>query len=183
MFNVKQFPWEVGVLILSIDPATKVSALAWRGQNKEGKIVCGSCQVEDILDSDKIEVKLRQIAGAFIYEKVWVAVEYPGWNAGASQTVRATANIYVRLVRRVFPKVEVVKVDPKVWQGHYDFKNRMPGQTTKEFSLWVCQNAYGWAVEGQHDRADAALILEWLRVNPPAPKPKTKKPTKKKKKT
>lgn len=175
------YPWEEGVLFIGFDPAQRVSAVAWRGRSKEsGKVVQGSRLTPDILDALQVERTLRAVGEEIDHQKVWVAIEYPRWNAGASQTVRAAANTYVRLIRRVFPRAEIVKVDPNQWQGFFDFKNRPPGQSTKEFSVWVATRAYGWSISEEHDRADAALILEWLRANPPArkakPRPKKKKP-------
>lgn len=167
------FPWEQGVLYIAIDPAQRVSAVAWRGTSKEsGRISCGTAMTPDILDAHEVEKLLRRIGDDFLWDRVVLGVEYPTWNVGASQTVRAAANSYIRLVRRVFPKVDVVRVDPNKWQATFSFKNRKAGQSTKDFSLWVATTVYGWAVGGEHDRADAALILEHVRANPPAPKPK-----------
>lgn len=174
------YAWEDGVLLIAVDPAQKVSAVAWRGRSKDtGRAVQGTKLVADILDSSQIDKVIRSASQGLDFQKVWIAVEYPKWNAGASQTVRAAANTYVRLLRRIFPRAEVVKVSPEVWQGFFQFKNRPPTQSTKDFSLWLATKAYGWAVGAEHDRADAALILEWLRANPPAPKPKQKSKRKK----
>lgn len=174
---MRTFPWEKGVLILAVDPAQLVTGLAWSTADAEGRPLQGTASFGDILESADMEKHLRRLVEASVHERVWVAVEYPRWNAGASQVVRAAANTYVRLLRRVFgSKLEVVKVDPNVWQRAFSFSGRRAGQTTKEYSLFTAERVYGWVCEGIADRADAALILEWLRANPIPPKaPKSKK--------
>lgn len=175
------YPWENGVLQIAIDGAQKVSAVAWAGVDKKtGNAIRGSFRSPDILDAAEVEAKLQAVAAKCSYTSVRAAVEYPRWNAGASQTVRAAANAYVRLLRRVFPGVVIEKVDPNVWQGKFGYRNRSAKQSTKEFSIFLAEQAYGWRVDGDHDRADAAMILEWLRQTPPAqPKPKKKKVSRK----
>lgn len=174
------FPWEEGVLLFAVDPAQRVSAVAWKGVSKEtGRNTSGTRRVGDILDAHEMEAVVRQVSEKVIYTRVWLAIEYPTWNAGASPVVRAAANAWIRLFRRLFPSgtLEVVRVDPNKWQGALGFKSRAAGVSTKDHSIWLCQKVYGWAVEGDSDRADAALILEWLRTSPP--QPKVKKPRKK----
>lgn len=174
------FPWEEGVLLFAVDPAQRVSAVAWKGVSREtGRNIAGSKRVGDILDSHEMEAVLRQVSEKVIFSRVWLAVEYPTWNAGASPVVRAAANAWIRLFRRVFPSgtLDVVRVDPNKWQRALGFRDRQAGTSTKDHALFLCQKVYGWAVENDPDRADASLILEWLRANPP--QPKVKKPRRK----
>lgn len=174
------FPWEEGVLIFAVDPAQRVSAVAWKGVSAETKRnFAGTRRVGDILDSHEMEQIVRSVSEKAIYTRVWLVVEYPTWNAGASPVVRAAANTWIRLFRRIFPSgtLDVVRVDPNKWQGALGFRDRQSRTSTKDHSLFLAQKVYGWAVEGDPDRADASLILEWVRSNPP--QPKVKKPRKK----
>lgn len=163
-------------LLLGIDGTQKVTGIAWLGVSRlTGRAVVGTEQIDDILDSKEAEELFRDLSEELVFSKVWVAVEYPRWNAGASQVVRAAANSYVRLIKRVFPKAEVVKIDPNKWQGFFSFKARPQGLTTKDYSLWLADKAYGWPVGKSHDRADASLLVEYLKANPPPEKPKRTK--------
>lgn len=166
-----KLPWNNGVLLVAIDPAQLVTGIAWSGQDAEGKPLEGTRRFGDILDAAQLGKLLEALKTSCAFTSVRVAVEYPKWNAGASPVVRAAANTYIRLVRSVFgSKVDVVRVDPNEWHRLFGFKDRAASQTTKDFSLHLAERVYGWVCEGQHDRADAALILEWLKCNPVQPR-------------
>ena len=170
------YPWEEGALTLAIDPAQLVTAIAWMGRSPDGGIVRGVTSIGDILEAGKITRLLESLGDTVKFDRVVLGVEYPRWNAGASQTVRSAANTYIRLVKKVYPKVRVRKIDPNEWQALFGFRARAKGVSTKDHSMWIATRAYGWKIDGIHDRADAALILEYLRQNHPKPQPKKKKP-------
>lgn len=152
-------------LLIGIDPAQKRSAVSYRGTSrKTKKVTKGVKAIVDILDSSDIESLLHVLNDHYICDRVCVAVEYPKGNFGSSQTVRAAANTYIRLVKRVWKKAEFTKVEPKTWQHQFGFKDRGK-MTTKEFSLFICEKAYNWDLDGDHDKADAVLILEWLKIH------------------
>lgn len=177
---MKPFPWEEGVVYIAVDPAQKKSAFAWSLVAPDGKREKGVFRVDDISWAQIVRDRLRQIVDPSQYPKrrIVLLVEYPKWNAGAAQSVRAAANVWVRLFKDLFPrKVEVRKVDPNEWQATFSYRGRAKGQSTKDYSLWLSTKAYGWTVETE-DEADAAMILEHGRTTPPTAR---KKPVRKKK--
>lgn len=148
-------------MYIAIDPAQKVSGVAYSGIDAQGERVTGTASINDILDAGEICELLGRLKADCVFETVTVGVEYPFWNAGAAQTVRAAANTFIRLVRRVFDKPLVVRIDPNQWQNFFQYRARGP-QSTKSFSLTLVNTVYGWNLEN-HNEADAALILEYLR--------------------
>ncbi|MEQ1761591.1 MAG: hypothetical protein ABL984_00465 [Pyrinomonadaceae bacterium] len=167
------FPWEVDVLYLAVDPAQLKSAFAYSGIDSEGNRKRGVFRVDDIRYASTVEARLVEISEGLVFSKIVLLVEYPKWNAGAAQTVRAAANVWVRLVRDLFPrKVEVRKIDPNEWQKTFSYRGRAEGTSTKDYSLWLARKAYGWEVETS-DEADAAMILEHGRTTPPTPRKKS----------
>lgn len=175
---MKAFPWEEGTFYLAVDPAQLKSAFAYSGYDLEGHRIRGVFHVDDIRYASLVEARLSKIADTFAFSKIVLLVEYPKWNAGAAATVRGAANVWIRLVRDLFPRlVEVRKIDPNEWQSTFHYRARGDGLSTKEYSLWLAKTAYGWDVSTA-DEADAAMILEHGRTTPPTPR---KKPGRKKK--
>jgi Holliday junction resolvasome RuvABC endonuclease subunit len=168
------FPWEVGVMYIGIDPSTKATGVAVRGASKEtGKIEQFSYSVKDILDSNKVVDFLEYVSQIIEFDRVVLAIEYPCWNAGAAQTIRASANTYIRLVRRMWSNAIVEKIDPNTWQGFFSFRGR-GSASTKDFSMKLTKLVYCWPTVSTHDESDAALILEYVRHRP-LPEKKKKK--------
>jgi hypothetical protein len=166
------YPWELDVLTIGIDAAQRSAAVAWIGRTAEGEIVRGVESIGDIVEAQRIEHRFEALAQTLSFRRVVVAVEYPRWNAGAAQTVRAAANAYVRLARRAFPRrASVRRIDPNEWQAAYSFRSRGAGVDSKQYSTFVARTAYGWDVRNDHE-ADAALILEYARANPLGNPPK-----------
>jgi hypothetical protein len=159
------YPWEDGVLLIAVDPASLCSAIAWRGKGKDGGVIRGVTSISDIIQIGKIDELLRSLDQVIDFDRVVLGVEYPRWNAGAAQTVRSAANTFIRLVKGIFPrKVQVSKIDPNEWQALFGFRSRAKGITTKDYSRWVSETAYRWEIGKDHDKADATLILEYLRT-------------------
>lgn len=170
---MKAYPWEVGAIYVAVDPAQKKSAFAWSGYDSDGNRRRGLFHVNDIRYASTVESRFSEIADVLVYSKIVLLVEYPKWNAGAAQSVRAAANVWIRLFKDLFPrKVEVRKVDPNEWQATFSYRARAEGQSTKDYSLWLSTKAYGWTVETE-DEADAAMILEHGRTIPPTPRKKS----------
>jgi hypothetical protein len=172
------FPWESGTLYIAVDPAQLRSGFAYSGFNSKGERVRGVLRVDDIRYASEVESRFVIIASGLDFSKVVLAIEYPKWNAGASQTVRGAANVYIRLFKSIFPRImEVRKIDPNEWQKSFNYRGRPTGQTTKDYSFWLATQAYGWWEVMTSDEADAAMLLEYARITPPTPR---KKPVKKK---
>jgi len=166
------YPWEENVLVIAVDPAQIRSGFAYRGRAADGLVVSGVFHVDDIRFANVVEDRLREIAEEVVFSKVILGVEFPCWNAGAAGTVRAAAHVWIRLVKALFPrKVRVSTIDPNRWQKEYNYRDRPSTWSTKEYSRWLAEKAYGWRVETD-DEADAVMILEYLRTHFPPPPPK-----------
>jgi hypothetical protein len=158
------FPWEVGVLMVAVDPAQLRSAVALRGQAPDGSVQKILLRADDIADIRVIMGQIEAFAQGVAFSRVFAVVEYPTWGGHGTYAVRAAANAFIRLLKEAFPrKLTVVKVDPKDWQKQFSFRDRPKGHDTKEYSFWLADKAYGWAPETP-DEADAALMLEYGRT-------------------
>lgn len=180
---MKPAPWELDILYVSVDPAQRTSAFAYQGYDEEGRRHRGAFHISDIRFAAIAQDHLEALPTFLKFKQIVVAVEYPTWNAGASQVVRGAANTFIRLIKDIYAgrKVVVKKVDPNEWQRTFCYKDRSKKQTTKEYSLFLALKIYDWKVT-THDEADAAMILEHIRYIPPEllTIPKRPKQTKKK---
>lgn len=173
---MKAFPWEVGVLMVAVDPAQLRSAVALRGQAPDGSVQKVLLRADDIADIRDVVAQIEAFAKGVAFDRVFAVVEYPTWGGHGTHAVRAAANAYIRQLKAAYPrKLTVAKVDPNDWQKQFCHRARPGSQTTKDYSLWLATKAYGWAPETA-DEADAALILEYGRTLAQlSQKPKTRK--------
>lgn len=172
-----RFPWERDTLYIAVDPAPRQSGVALSGYDAGGYRYRALFHVGDLVEAGLADERIRSVATHVTFTRVVLLVEYPRWNVGAAQSVRVAANMWVRLIKAIFPRrVDVRRVDPNEWQSTFDFRRRASSQSTKDYSIWLATRAYGWTPVTA-DEADAALILEHGRVTPPAARPRRTRTT------
>lgn len=167
-----RLPWDEGTVYIGGDCSQLRTGIAWRFIGADGQPRVGTHVLGDISGSSALGPLIERVLAGAPYKRVILAVEYPHWNKNASPVVRAAANTIVRVVKARFKRVRVIKVDPNNWQR--TMLQGAPGETTKERSIFVAENALGYVTGNDADRADAACILEYVRRGPDAAAEKTK---------
>lgn len=172
----QDYPHEAGVLFVAIDPAQRRSGVAIRGRLPGGGLFKVTACVDNIMSAKVCCLSLLDDAREVEFDRAVVAVEYPKGSFHGSSSVRAAANQYIPMVKKLLKehgakKVEVRKIDPKTWQSTFEFSKRPREWTTKQFAMDAAINRFGWKPKSE-DEADAALILEHARLTPMAERKK-----------
>jgi hypothetical protein len=168
----EMYPWERDWIYIAVDPAQWKSAIVFSGYNAAGTKEQGSFTTEGLMHAAPTIQAIKEAVAGLEHRKIILSIEYPKWNAGSAQSVRAAANAWIQAIKETFPRrVTIMKIDPNTWQSTFSFRDR-PSGTTKEWSMKICP-LYGHKPK-THDEADAWLIFEHARMQPIFKAPKKK---------
>jgi len=126
--------------------------------------LCGVAWESDTGKKGSATVELVALAqfftDTFNTDRVVCFVEKMAGTWARSKDHRSNANAVVRAIKKQWPRKNKIHIiQPREWQAA--MLRNVPGQTTKEQSLWLASRTPGFGVIKDHNRADAVNQLNY----------------------